>query len=242
MKSIILKIGLLCFLSICILCGMNRYVHAADTDEWEEEWENLRKQMELESQAVLNKEIQFGNDNMSTEEKSTALKSYDISNAIPLWTLSSDVTLLSDYHKHHDDFSKLTEWNNRLYIPATTMTDAYASILLQKEKDGYQIYAQYFGEDELYIADTADEIKDKIKNEFKNKEIKQIRNISVPFYKMNLIYVRESDGKEKIIPYQAAEATTLNDINEKNGSVYSVSRFISDMENAYEEYTEQELA
>ena len=34
---------------------------------------------------------------------------------------------------------------------------------------------------------------------------------------------------------------TLNDIGEKKGTIYSVSEFISDMENEYEEYSEQEL-
>lgn len=220
---------------------MSRYVQAADMNEWEKEWENLRKQMELESDSVLKEEIIFGNENMSTEEKSTSLKSYDIRNAIPICTLSSDETMLSDYHKNNDDFSKLIEWNNRWYVPAASMTDAYVSILLQKETDGYQIYAQYFGDDDIYIADTANEIKDKVKKELKNTKIEQIQNISIPFYKMNLIYIKQSDGKEKVIPYQANGATTLNDINEKSGNVYSVSRFISDMESVYEEYTEQEL-
>lgn len=241
MKRIVLKTGSLCFLLICIVFSMSRYVQAADTNEWEKEWENLRKQMELESDSVLKEEINFGNENMSTEEKSTSLKSYDIRNAIPICTLSSDETMLSDYHKNNDDFSKLIEWNNRWYVPATTMTDAYASILLQKETDGYQIYAQYFGDDDIYIADTANEIKDKVKKELKNTKIEQIQNISIPFYKINLIYIKQFDGKEKVIPYQANGATTLNDINEKSGNVYSVSRFISDMERVYEEYTEQEL-
>lgn len=176
------------------------------------------------------------------EDASTSLKLFDIDNAIPMCTLSSDVTMLADYHKHHDDFSKLIQWNNRWYIPATTMTGGYASILLQKEKDGYQVYARYFGDDEVYIADTGHEINDKIKKEFKNTEIEKIQNISVPFYKMNLIYIRQSDGKEKIIPYQAFGAATLDDINEEGGRVYSVDCFISDMESAYDEYTEKELA
>lgn len=59
---------------------------------------------------------------------------------------------------------------------------------------------------------------------------------------MNLIYIKQSDGNEKIIPYQGTGATTLVDINEKSGSVYSVARFISDMESAYDEYTEKKLA
>ncbi len=35
--------------------------------------------------------------------------------------------------------------------------------------------------------------------------------------------------------------TTLNDIGEEEGKIYTVSEFISDMENEYEEYSEQEL-
>lgn len=243
MKSIVLKASLVCLFLIWIFCNMNcRNVRASNEDQWEKEWEDLRKQMERESRSVLKKEITFGNEDMSEEEKSTSLKLYDIDNAIPMCTLSSDVTMLADFHKNDDDFSKLIQWNNRWYIPATTMTDGYASILLQKEKDGYQVYAQYFGDDEVYIADTEKEIKDKIKKEFQDTEIKQVQNISVPFYNLNLVYIKESDGEEKVIPYQAFGAATLDDINEKSGSVYSVSRFISDMESAYEEYTEKELA
>lgn len=243
MKSIVLKASLMCLFIICMLCNMNyRNVRASDVNQWEKEWEDSRRQMERESRSVLEKEIIFGNEDMTDEEKSTSLKSFDIDNAIPICTLSSDVTMLADYHKHGDDFSKLIQWDNRWYIPGTTMTDGYASILLQKEKDGYQVYAQYFGDDEVYIADTGQEIKDKIKKEFKNTEIERIKIISVPFYKMNLVYIKQSDGNEKIIPYQGTGATTLVDINEKSASVYSVARFISDMESAYDEYTEKELA
>ena len=241
MKRIVLKSALVCFMSICILYSTAHCVQAADANEWEGEWENLRGQMEQESYSVLKEEISFGNENMSEEEKTVSLKSYDIRNAIPMCTLYSDVSMLSDYHKNNDDFSKLIEWNNRWYVPATTMTDAYASILLQKETDGYHIYAQYFGDDDVYIGDTAVEIKDKVKKALNNTEIEQIQNISIPFYKLNLIYIRQSDGEEKVIPYQASGATTLDDINEKSGNVYTVSKFISDMESVYEEYTEQEI-
>lgn len=50
--------------------------------------------MELESNDVLKQEIKFGNENMDEEEKSTSLKAYDISNAIPISTLTSDATML----------------------------------------------------------------------------------------------------------------------------------------------------
>ena len=214
---------------------------AADINDWTKEWGELQKQMEDEALPVLKKEIEFGNEDVSDEEKSTTIKSYDISNAIPMWTLSSDVTMISDYHKNNDSLLELIEWNNRWYIPATTMTGEYASILLQKEKDGYHVYGQYFGNDDNYIADTADEIKNKIEKELSDMKIAKIRNISIPFYKVNLVYIKQADGKERVIPYQAENAMTLNDIGEKKGTIYSVSEFISDMENKYEEYSEQEL-
>lgn len=214
---------------------------ASDINDWTKEWGELQKQMEDEALPVLKKEIELGNEDVSDEEKSTTIKSYDISKAIPMWTLSSDVTMISDYHKNNDSLSELIEWNDRWYIPATTMTGEYASILLQKEKDGYHVYGQYFGNDDNYIADTADDIKNKIEKELSDTKIAKIRNISIPFYKVNLVYIKQADGKERVIPYQAENAMTLNDIGEKKGTIYSVSEFISDMENEYEEYSEQEL-
>lgn len=240
-EGILLKTVVVCFLLICVLYGLDCNVQAAYINEWEKEWQDLCEKMELEAATVLKNEIAFGNEDMSDEDKSTALKSYYLSNAIPMWTLSSEFTMFSDYHKNNNDFSELIKWDDRWYIPAITMTGGHASILLQKEDDGYHIYGQYFDDDDNYIADNVNEIKDKIKKELPNVKIDSIRNISIPFYKINLIYIRQADGKDKVIPYQAYGATTLNDINEKSGKVYSVSQFISDMENIYEEYTEQEL-
>ena len=216
-------------------------VKAADTSEWEKEWTALQKQMADEASVVLKKEITFNDEDVSEEEKSTTIKSYDINNAVPMWTLSSDMTMISDYHKNNDSLPGLIKWNDRWYIPAKTMTGGDASILLQKEKDGYHVYGQYFGNDDNYIADTTDEIKNKIKKELSGVKITEVRNISIPFYEINLVYVRQGDGEEKIIPYQAESATTLNDIGEEEGKLYTVSEFMSDMESEYDEYSQKEL-
>ena len=149
--------------------------------------------------------------------------------------------MIADYHKNNNSLSGLIKWSDRWYIPAKTMTGEDATILLQKEKDGYHVYGQYFGNDDNYVADTADEIKDKIKKELSGVYITEVRNISIPFYDINLIYIRQEDGKEKVIPYQSESAITLNDIGEEEGKLYTVSEFISNMENEYEEYSEQEL-
>lgn len=77
-------------------------VQAADINDWTEEWGELQRHMEDEALPVLKKEIELGNEDVSEEEKSTTLKSYDISNAIPMWTLASDVTMLSDYHNNYN--------------------------------------------------------------------------------------------------------------------------------------------
>lgn len=216
-------------------------VKAADISEWEKEWIDLQKQMADEASAVLKKEITFNDEDVSEEEKSTTIKSYDINNAVPMWTLSSDMTMISDYHKNNDSLSGLIKWSDGWYIPAKTMTGGNASILLQREKDGYHVYGQYFGNDDNYIANTTDEIKNKIKKELSGVKITEVRNVSIPFYEVNLVYVRQEDREEKIIPYQAESATTLNDIGEEEGKLYTVSEFMSDMENEYDEYSEKEL-
>ena len=193
----------------CALKIMECEAKAADINayEWEKEWTGLQKQMADGATAVLKKEITFNDKDVSEEEKATTIKSYDINNAVPMWTLSSDMTMIADYHKNNNSLSGLIKWSDRWYIPAKTMTGEDATILLQKEKDGYHVYGQYFGNDDNYVADTADEIKDKIKKEL----------------------------------YQSESAITLNDIGEEEGKLYTVSEFISNMENEYEEYSEQEL-
>lgn len=227
----------------CALKIMECEAKAADINahEWEKEWTGLQKQMADGATTVLKKEITFNDKDVSEEEKATTIKSYDINNAVPMWTLSSDMTMIADYHKNNNSLSGLIKWSDRWYIPAKTMTGEDATILLQKEKDGYHVYGQYFGNDDNYVADTADEIKDKIKKELSGVYITEVRNISIPFYDINLIYIRQEDGKEKVIPYQSESAITLNDIGEEEGKLYTVSEFISNMENEYEEYSEQEL-
>ena len=197
----------------CALKIMECEAKAADINayEWEKEWTGLQKQMADGATAVLKKEITFNDKDVSEEEKATTIKSYDINNAVPMWTLSSDMTMIADYHKNNNSLSGLIKWSDRWYIPAKTMTGEDATILLQKEKDGYHVYGQYFGNDDNYVADTADEIKDKIKKELSGVYITEVRNISIPFYDINLIYIRQEDGKEKVIPYQSESAITLND-------------------------------
>ena len=181
----------------CALKIMECEAKAADINayEWEKEWTGLQKQMADGATAVLKKEITFNDKDVSEEEKAITIKSYDINNAVPMWTLSSDMTMIADYHKNNNSLSGLIKWIDRWYIPAKTMTGEDATILLQKEKDGYHVYGQYFGNDDNYVADTADEIKDKIKKELSGVYITEVRNISIPFYDINLIYIRQEDGK-----------------------------------------------
>lgn len=82
----------------------------------------------------VKKEITFNDKDVSEEEKATTIKSYDINNAVPMWTLSSDMTMIADYHKNNNSLSGLIKWSDRWYIPAKTMTGEDATILLQKKK------------------------------------------------------------------------------------------------------------
>ena len=102
----------------------------------------MQKQMADGATTVLKKEITFNDKDVSEEEKATTIKSYDINNAVPMWTLSSDMTMIADYHKNNNSLSGLIKWSDRWYIPAKTMTGEDATILLQKEKDGYHVYGQ----------------------------------------------------------------------------------------------------
>lgn len=240
-KRTIYKKRIFLMLLIGMLCIVPIKAKASNADKWQKEWDSLCYGMEQDAKKLLEKEITSEKEDLSSEEKSTTIKNFDVSNAIPMWTLYSDLTMLSDYHKNNNDFSKLIKWDNRWYIPAETITGTYASILLQREKDGYHIYGQYFDKDDNYIADNASEIKEKIKKKLPDTEIEHVMNVSVPFYKINLIYIKQSDEEEMVIPYQADGADTLDNIGEKSGTMYSVSKFISDMENVYQEYTEEEL-
>ena len=120
----------------CALKIMECEAKAADINayEWEKEWTGLQKQMADGATAVLKKEITFNDKDVSEEEKATTIKSYDINNAVPMWTLSSDMTMIADYHKNNNSLSGLIKWSDRWYIPAKTMTGEDATILLQKKK------------------------------------------------------------------------------------------------------------
>ena len=122
----------------CALKIMECEAKAADINsyEWEKEWTGLQKQMADGATTVLKKEITFNDKDVSEEEKATTIKSYDINNAVPMWTLSSDMTMIADYHKNNNSLSGLIKWSDRWYIPAKTMTGEDATILLQKENSG----------------------------------------------------------------------------------------------------------
>jgi hypothetical protein len=224
--------------TVCFLCGQKE---VSAQSGWKDSYEQMRVEVEQNAQTVLEKEIaDKDRTDVDDEDKGIILTSYDIKNAIPVWSLKCDATMLADYKAQNNDFSKIIQWENKWYVPAVTMSGSQASIFLQKEDGEYKVYGTFFDEDEIYIADTMDEIK-LIVDKKVGKNAVSVKIISIPFYNMNLLYVQDSSGKEFVIPYEAVGANVLENIDEQAGKVYSITDFIADMERSYDEYTIDEM-
>lgn len=240
MKKTMLKLEFYCCLLLVSLGMLSpKKIHAAST--WETKWSQEQSKMSAKAKDVLQKQVSLGDAETDESEKSTTLQEYEISEAIPVCYLKSDLSMLADYHKQGEDFSKLIQWTDCWYIPAQTMTDEYASVFLQKQKDAYDVSGVYFGEDDLYIAQTNSEIKKKVRQEFDTETVDLVQNILIPFYNLNLLYVHQTNADEFVIPYESSMSDTLETIHEKQGKVYTVEQFVSDMEQSYEEYTDEEI-
>lgn len=225
-----------------IWAGDRWVLDAAQTkSDWKVSYEEMRAEMEKESRDVLEEEItDKTKEEVSEEDWDTALISYDIKNAIPVWSLESDFTMIADYKKNKRDFSKLIKWENKWYIPAVTMAESDAHIFLQKEEGAYHVYGVFFDNTEVYAADTMDEIKSIVDEEV-GTDVVSVKIVSIPFYYMNLLYVQKGNGKEFVLPYEAGNSNVLENLDTEAGTVYKVADFMADMDRTYDEYTEEEL-
>lgn len=240
MKKTVIRFKI-CICLLTVSLGMLFYQKNLAASDWETKWDQQQSEMSEQAKDVLESQVTLGDAKTDTSEKSTTIQKYDILEAVPVCYLKSDLSMLADYHKQGDDFSKLIQWTDCWYIPAQTMTDEYASIFLQKQKEKYDVSGVYFGEDDLYIAQSNSEIKQIVEREFATESLELVQNILIPFYDLNLLYVRQINGEEYVIPYTSSISDTLDTIHEKQGKVYTVKQFISDMEQGYEEYSDEEI-
>ncbi len=124
------------------------------------------------------------------------------------------------------------------------MAGTYASIYIQKEGTKYEVYGTYLGDDYIYVADDMDSIKSIIKQDF-DDDIVDVKTVNLPFYEMNLIYVKDAKDNEYVIPYEAPYSSqltpVLETIGKEEGKVYELSEYIQGMDNFIEEHTEKEL-
>lgn len=218
---------------------------AAEDKNWLDVYEEMRSEMEQEAKDIIQREISTeAKKDVAKEDLGTLLESCDIKNAIPLWDMPNDFQMIADYKKYDGDFSKLITWNNAWYIPAQTMAGTYASIYIQKEGTKYEVYGTYLGDDYIYVADDMDSIKSIIKQDF-DDDIVDVKTVNLPFYEMNLIYVKDAKDNEYVIPYEAPYSSqltpVLETIGKEEGKVYELSEYIQGMDNFIEEYTEKEL-
>lgn len=245
--DIVVRKFTLCFLGVIVLAfGIWRgdglvFASAESKPDWEVSYEEMRMEMEQESKTVLGQEIKLKEkEKVSEEEQGTALVSYDIKNAIPVWSLESDITMIADYKEQDEDFSNLLKWENKWYIPAVTASGSHASIFLQKEEGTYHVYGTFFDEDEVYAAEKMEEIASTVSGKV-GTDVVSVKTVSVPFYLMNLVYVQKENGEELVLPYEAGSSNVLENIQEDSGEVYEAEDFIKDMDRTYEEYTKEEI-
>ena len=214
---------------------------AKENKIWLDTYEEMCSEMEQEAKDIVQKEISTKEKkDVAKEDLGMQLASCDMENAIPLWDMPYDFRMIADYKKYDGDFSKLIIWKNKWYIPAQTMAGTYASIFLQKEDTKYEVYGIFFGEDCVYAADDMQSIKSMIRQNF-GDDIADVKTIYLPFYNMNLIYVQDADNKEDVMPYEATFTTVLETIGGEEGKVYELSDYIKEIDNHFEEYTEEEL-
>lgn len=215
--------------------------NAEENKNWLDTYEEMRNEMEQEAKDIVQKEIsKKEKKDVAEEDLGTLLASCDIENAIPLWQMPYDFRMIADYKKNDGDFSKFITWNNEWYIPAQTMSGTYASIYTQKEGTKYEVYGIYLGDDSIYAADDMESIKSIVKQNF-GDDAADVRIINLPFYEMNLIYVKNIENNEFIMPYEARLTNVIETIGGETGKVYELSDFIQEMDDHFEEYTEQEL-
>ena len=215
--------------------------NAETKPDWEISYEEMRTEMEQESKSVLEQEITLKTkEEVSEEEQGMTLVSYDIKNAIPVWSLDCDVTMIADYKEQDGEFSKILKWENKWYIPAVTAVGSHASIFLQKEEGAYHVYGIFFDEDEVYAAETMEEIASTI-TEKVGTDVVSVKTVSVPFYLMNLLYVQKENGEDFILPYEAGKSNVIENIKGESGKVYEAEDFIEDMDRTYDEYTKEEI-
>ena len=119
------------------------------------------------------------------------------------------------------------------------MAGTYASIYIQKEGTKYEVYGTYLGDDYIYVADDMDSIKSIIKQDF-DDDIVDVKTVNLPFYEMNLIYVKDAKDNEYVIPYEAPYSSqltpVLETIGKEEGKVLlfadDILVFISDSKNS----------
>lgn len=214
---------------------------AEENKSWPDTYEEMRNEMEQEAKDIVQKEISTKEKkDVAKEDLGMLLASCDMENAIPLWDMPYDFKMIADYKKYDGDFSRLITWNNKWYIPAQTMAGTYATIFLQKEDTKYEVYGIFLGDDSVYAADDMQSIKSMIRQNF-GDDIADVKTIYLPFYNMNLIYVQDADNNEYVMPYEARLTTVLETIGGEEGKVYELSDYIKEMDNHFEEYTEEEL-
>lgn len=222
--------------------GDNPVLASAETKpDWEISYEEMRTEMEQESKTVLEQEITLKTkEEVSEEEQGMTLASYDIKNAIPVWSLDCDATMIADFKEQDGELSKILKWENKWYIPAVTVAGSHASIFLQKEEGTYHVYGIFFDEDEVYAAETMEEIASTVSKKV-GTDVVSVKTVSVPFYLMNLLYVQKENGEDFILPYEAGSSNVIENIKGDSGKVYEAEDFIEDMDRTYEEYTKEEI-
>ena len=214
---------------------------AAKDNNWLDIYEEMRCEMEEETTDLLQKEISSkSKEEVDKDNWWTTLVSYDIKNAIPVWKIEYDFQMIADYKKYDKDFSKLVTWNNMWCIPAKTMDNADVTIIIYKEGQQYKRSGIYLDEDNIYVAESMETIKSIVKQNFEDN-VSDVKTIYLPFYDMNLLYIKDVDGKEYIMPYESRLTTVIEVIGGESGQVYELSDFIQEMDNHFEEYTEKEL-